>query len=190
MPRNGITIARVYSLGEGLLRKGAAGKGEKMNASVTTVDRFEARTTDALAGVTRLGLSLKMARYKGELLAFEMLSTWLVRRVVATFHDRWLSNLTAEQARTVTPRLAELYQTLDKSLQLADLHGFIPKRIHRHFLESLAQARDRIGDVVESLYLGGNEDFNELLRECVDEIKKHRGGPRRDWRSALAAMRD
>jgi hypothetical protein len=161
-----------------------------MGASVTTIDRFEARTTDALAGVTRVRLSLLVTRYKGELLLYEVLSSWLVSRVVAAFHDRWLANLTPEQARDVTPRLAELYRVLSQALRIAEKHGFTPKRIHRPFLASLTKARDRIGDVLESLYLAGNDDFNAVIAECIDEIRKHRGGRRRDWRSALAAVRD
>ena len=162
-----------------------------MDASVATIDRFEARTAEALAGVTRVRLSLRVTRYKGALLFYEVLSMWLVRRVLAALNDRWLANVTPQQAQELAPRLAELYSTMNQTLRIAEEKaGLMPKRIHRPFLRSQSKACDRIGDVLESLYLAGNEDFNTMVAECVDEIRRHRGGRCQHWRSALAAMRD
>jgi hypothetical protein len=158
-------------------------------ATATTLDHFEARTHDALAGVLRVRRQLRRARARARLLAFEIVTGFALRRLMAALNHRgWIAQLSADEARTLALTLTRLYGVLGQALQLGEERELARRRMHRHFFKEVTQARDRIGDVLETLHLSLNDDFQTLVDSCSKEILGRQG--RRDWRSSLAAMRD
>ena len=157
-------------------------------ATAATIDWFETRTYEALAGVTRMRRALSDAHHLSRILPIEFATACVLRRLVAVFDHRWLSTLSADQAQQFSPHFAELHSKLNQVQDLLEAGGHSRSLIHRPFLRELARTRERVGDVLESMYLGLDEGFRQLVTECSKEVQGRR--PRRDWRSSLASMRD
>ena len=157
-------------------------------ATATTLDQFEARTYDALAGVTRVRRELRRAHAQGRFLFLEATTAWSLRRLLAALNHRWLAKVSTDEAKQMCPYLAKLHSLLNQALQLAEEKGLSRKLIHRGFFAQLVIARDRVGDVLESVHLGLNDELRDLVDECSKEVLQRKS--RRDWRSSLAALRD
>src|SRR5262249_39569346 len=142
----------------------------------------------ALAGVIRVRRELQRARAQGRSLFLEARAAWFLRRLLAALSNRWLSQISTEQAKQICPDLEKLHGLLNQALQLGEQKGIATHLIHRRFFTDFVNARDRVGDVLESLHLGLNDDFRVLISECSQEFLERKR--RRDWRSSLAAMRD
>jgi hypothetical protein len=155
-------------------------------AAAATLDQFEARTYDALAGVTRVRRAL---RDHGRILLSETVAYWVLHRFMATLSNEWLAALAPDKAEEAARWLGELHTRLSQVIELAESRGITTNRLHRRYFRGFGAVNDRVGDVLESLHLALNEDFRTLIGACADELKD-RPGRRRDWRSSLAALRD
>jgi len=152
--------------------------------ATATMDTVEARTHDALAGITRVRRAL---RDHSRLLTFGLYGAVILRRFAATLSQEWLSALSQEEAKAAAQHLDELHRLLSQVLSLADGKGLTKQWPHRYYFAQFAEVNDRVDDVLENLHLALNEDFRRLVGQCADELKDR---PRRDWRSSLASMRD
>jgi len=150
-----------------------------------TLDRFEARTYDALAGVTRVRRAL---RDHGLLFATGAFAALLLKRFEALISNEWLASLRPDEAETAARVLGPLHARLSQVLELAEAQGLTHHWLHRRGFEVYRAVNDRVADVLESLHLALNEDFKPLIGVCADELKDRPG--RRNWRSSLAALRD
>ena len=153
--------------------------------AAVTLDRFEARTYEALAGVTRdrralLGHSV--------LFAVGAFSTLLLKRCEALVSNEWLASLRIDEAETAARVLGTLHARLSQVLELAEAKGLTHHWLHRRGFQVYRAVNDRVADVLESLHLALNEDFRPLIGVCAEELKDRPG--RRNWRSSLAALRD
>ena len=157
-------------------------------AAAATLDRFEARTHDALAGVTRVCRAVRDAGAHGQLLVSEVLTSFLLRRLLGLLTHQWLVTLSSEDAEVAARHLGELYQKLGQLIQLGDMKGLSTARVHRPFFRQAMNVRDQVGDLLESIHLGLNDELRQLIAECMTGVKDRRDRP--DWRSSLAAMRD
>jgi hypothetical protein len=156
-----------------------------MTTAAATLDQFEARTYDALAGVTRVRRALQQ---HGRILLNEAVASWLLQRFVATLNNEWLATLEPDKAEEAARHLGELHGKLNQVIELAETKGLTNQWFHSGYFRGFGAVNDRISDVLESLHLALNEDFKPLLGVCADELKNRPG--RRGWRSSLAALRD
>jgi hypothetical protein len=160
-----------------------------MAAQATTIDRFEARTYEALAGVTRVRHAFRNAGVHGQLVVIEGITSFLLHRLLAPTTSQWLAALSHEQAEVAVRGLSELHEKLGQLLQLGEKRAATRAWFHAWFFRDAARAQQRVGELLESLYLGMNDDFRQLVDDCRAHLKG-RSGTRRDWRSSLAGMRD
>lgn len=156
-----------------------------MTTAAATLDQFEARTHDALAGVTRVRRAL---RDHSRVLVMEAYCYYMFRRFLAILNRPSLNSISDAQARELASHLSEFDNRLTQLLELAEAKGLTRQRIHSSFFRAVGSVKDRVGDVLESLHIGLNEDFNQLIDESIKELRRRPG--HRDWRSSLAAMRD
>lgn len=161
------------------------GEEGQMTSAAATLDQFEARTHDALAGVTRVRRAL---RDHGQLVVIEAYCYCLFRRFLVALNRPWLRSISLDDAREAARHLSEFHALLAQVMDLADAKGLTHQRIHSSFFRTAGVVKDRVGDVLESLHMCLNEDFRQLIGESIKELSERPG--RRDWRSSFAAMRD
>src|SRR5262245_6280321 len=94
--------------------------GRMAPAAAVTLDRFEARTYDALAGVIRVRRALL-----GHSLLFITgpVACLVLKRFEALVNNEWLAALNRDQAEVAARLLGPLHARLNQVLELADARG-------------------------------------------------------------------
>src|SRR5436309_2409388 len=97
------------------------GGGQMTTVATMTLDQFEARTYDALAGVTRVRRAL---RHHGRVLLAETVARLILQRFMAALSNEWLAAMDPDKSEETGRRLSELRDKLTQVIQIGDAKGF------------------------------------------------------------------